>query len=184
MSFLAPLGALFSGGLGTALQVGGGLVGTLSAVGQANYQAQVAKNNANIAKENAQKASDQAQSQQLESDQQTAALLGEQEAIQGGSGLSLGTGSQLRTRRTAQRLGAQDAARIREAGNANIQSFLQQSENFQGEARVARSNMIGSAIGGTLNTLSSISPSLVGGARSVRSANRIDPWRGLRRARA
>lgn len=182
MSFLAPLAGVFSGGLGTALQIGGGVLGTLSSIGQANYQAQVAKNNAMIATENAQKASDQAQAEQLASDQQTAALLGEQEAIQGGSGLSIGTGSQLRTRRTAQRLGRQDAERIREAGNSTIQGYLQQAENFRGEARVAKSNAIMSGIGGALNVASSISPSLISGARSVRSANRIDPWRGLRRA--
>jgi hypothetical protein len=180
MSFLAPLAGALGGGLGTALQVGGGIIGTLGSIGQMNYQAQVAKNNASIAAENAQKASDQAQQEQVLSDQQTVALVGEQEAIQGGSGLNLGSGSQLRTRRTAQRLGRTDAQRIREQGNANIQGFLQQRENFLGEARVAKSNMFGAAIGGALDVAGKLKPSLAGGARSVRSPNRLDPWNGLR----
>lgn len=184
MSFLAPLAGALGGSFGTALQVGGGIVSTLGSIGQMNYQAQVAKNNAQIAAQNAQKASDQAQQEQLASDQETAALLGQQEAIQGGSGLAIGQGSQLRTRRTAQRLGRQDAQRIREQGNVNIQNFLQQAENFRGEASAARSNMFGAAIGGALNTVSSIKPSLVGGARSVRSPNRLDPWYGMRRVGA
>lgn len=174
MAFLAPLGALFTGGgLGTALQVGAGVVSTLGAVGAANYQAQVAKNNAQIAEQNAAQASQQSQQEQLESDQQVAALIGEQEAIQGASGLSIGGASQLRTRRTAQRLGRQDAQRIRDAGVVNIQSFQQQAENFRGEARVQRSNAIGSALGGVFGTLGSVQKSLVGGAKSTRNANRL-----------
>lgn len=190
MSFVAPLFAglgAAGGGLGTALTVGSGLIGTLGSLGQMRYQAQVAQNNAQIADQNAQRASDQAQQEQLQSDQQTAALLGEQEAIQAASGLNLERGSQLRTRRTAARLGRQDANRIREQGNYNIQNYQQQAENFRADAAATKAQMFPTALGGIASTFSSISPSLVGGSKSIRAPNRIgrvDPWAGMRRVTA
>lgn len=156
-------------GLGSLLSAGSSILGTIGAVGAANYQAQVAKNNAVIAEQNAQKASDSSQKDQLASDQQTAALVGEQEAIQGASGLSIGGASQLRTRRTAQRLGRTDAINIREQGNTEIQQFLQQGENFRAEARSQKSAATGALIGGALN----LGSSLIGGSKSVKSPNRI-----------
>lgn len=156
-------------GLGSLLSVGSTVLSTVGAVGAANYQAQVAKNNAVIADQNAQKASDAAQQEQLASDQQTAALVGEQEAIQGASGLSINGASQLRTRRTAQRLGRTDAINIRNQGNTEIQQFLQQGENFRAEARSQKATATGALIGGAFD----IGSSLIGGSKSVRSPNRI-----------
>lgn len=177
MSFIAPLvGALGAGagGIGTALQVGGSILGIASAVGAANYQSQVAKNNAIIAERNAQQASVQAQEEQLQNDQQVAAVIGEQEAEQSASGLT-GT-SQLRTRRSTARLGRQDSINIRLQGNQDIANNLQQAENFRGEARTARSNAIGAVLGGALD----IGSSLIGGSASSRLATRAnwsrDPW--------
>lgn len=183
MGFLAPvLGAFGVGGaaggvgIGTALQVGGSLLGIASAVGAANYQAQVAKNNAQIAEQNAQLSSTQAQEQQQQNDQQVAALVGEQEAIQGASGLT--GASQLRTRRSTQRLGRIDSFNIRAQGDQNIRNARQQAENFRGEAAVAKSNGLASIFSGGLD----IASSLVGGSVSTRGANRIsgnntyDPW--------
>jgi len=177
MAFLAPLAGVFGGGaaagggigLGSIISAGAGLVSTIGAIGSANYQAQVAKNNAKIAEENARNASQASQQEQLANDQQTLALIGEQEAIQGASGLSVTGGSQLRTRRSAQRLGRQDSINIRTEGQSEVRNLLQQAENFRGEARAQKSAAFGSAIGGIFD----IGSSLVGGARSVRSANRI-----------
>jgi hypothetical protein len=201
MGFLAPILPAFLGGtgaaagagaaaggigLGTALQVGGSLLGIASAVGASSYQATVARNNAAIAERNAQLASTQAQEQQQQNDQQVAALIGEQEAIQGASGLT--GASQLRTRRSTARLGRIDSANIRAQGTQNIQNARQQAENFRSEASAARSQGLASIFSGGLD----IASSLVGGASSTRRANRItgssyDPWvlrsgQNLRRA--
>lgn len=177
MAFLAPLAGVFGGGaaaggglgLGSILSAGSSILGTIGAIGSANYQAQVAKNNAKIAEENARNASQASQTEQQQNDQQTLALVGEQEAIQGASGLSVSGGSQLRTRRSAQRLGRQDSINIRTQGQSEVRNLLQQAENFRGEARAQKSAAFGSAIGGIFD----VGASLVGGARSVRSANRI-----------
>jgi len=188
MAFAAPLlGALggagaTAGGLGTALSVGSGILGTVAAFGQANYQAQVAKNNSELAARNAQLASDKAQQEQLTSDQETAALLGQQLAVQSASGLSIDGASQLRTRRSAQRIGRTDARNIREQGNYEIQGFQQQAENFRAEAKAQKGAAIGALIGGGLDIAGSLAgkPSLIGGSSSVRNKNKYDPWKGLR----
>lgn len=175
MAFIPPLlaaagsalGGITASGLGTAFAVGSSILGTVSAVGAANYQAQVAKNNAAIATKNAAIASDQSQQQQVQNDTQTAALVGEQEALQGGSGLS--GPSQMRTKLTANKLGAQDSLNIRTAGDANIQQYAQQSENFKADASAAKAEAAGSLIGGILG----VGSSLVGGAKSTAKANRF-----------
>lgn len=182
MSFLAPLVGAFGGGaasggigLGSILGAASSVIGIMGQVGAANYQAQVAKNNAAIAERNAQLASTQAQEQQQQNDQQVAALIGEQEAIQGASGLT--GASQLRTRRSTARLGNIDSFNIRKQGDQNIQNSMQQAENFRAEARVAESNKMASIFAGGLD----LAGSLIGGATSSRMANRLtptsrDPW--------
>jgi hypothetical protein len=170
-ALIGAFSSITSGGLsaGTLLSAGSGILGTISAVGQANYQSQVAANNAKIAQENARKASDQSQQQQVQADQETAALVGSQEAIQGASGLSVSGASQLRTRRTALRLGRTDAMNIRQQGNSTIQGYLQESANQTAEAKSQKSSIPGIILGGMLDTASS----LVGGSSSVKSPNRI-----------
>ena len=106
------------GGLGTALtvaQVGMGVVGSIvgaASEAEAAQQAQaVAEKNKKIAEENAQRALLVSQEEQFDQDMETLALLGEQEAIQAGSGLRLDSGSFIQTRRAARELGRIDGAR-------------------------------------------------------------------------
>jgi hypothetical protein len=174
MAFIAPaIGALgggsILGGIGTIVSVAGTIAGGIAARNQANYQAAVAKNNSVIAKNNAALASDSAQETQIESDRQTAALVGQQEAIQSASGLSTQSASALRTRRSANILGRQDSINIRREGDYNVQNYLQQSENFKAEASAQKAGAAGSMLGAFLN----VGSSLVSGATSVRSPNRI-----------
>lgn len=190
MGFLAPLGALFgvgggaaAGGLGAAAGIGSGILGVVgtvvsvaaagaqaaSAKAQADYQAKVAQNNAIIAKKNAERSSDASQQQQVQQDMETRAFIGQQEAIQSGSGLSVSGGSQLRTRRSAARLGDVDRNNIREAGNTDIINYLQQSENFTSQASAAKAQGRGAILEGFLNA----SNSLISSASSVRSPGRV-----------
>lgn len=170
MAFLAAIPAAIgsfvgSAGLGSILQLGGALVSGIGALGAANYQAQVAENNAMIAEENAAKASQQAQLQQIQSDREIAALMGQQEAVQSASGLNTTGRSQVLTRRRTARIGRQDAVNIIEAGRTETRNFQQQAASFRGEAQMARRaglfNAIGAGIGGMT--------SLVGGASGSRS---------------
>lgn len=184
MTFLAPLlpalggaGAASAGGIasgilgvvGTAVSVAGSIASAAGAKAQADYQAQVAKNNAVIAKKNAEAASTQAQQQQVSQDDQTRALIGQQEALQAGSGLSVSGASQLRTRRTAAKLGDVDRTNIREEGQTNIMNYLQQSANFTSQASAAKAQGRGAILGGFLDATSS----LISGASSVSNPSRI-----------
>lgn len=196
MTFLAPLapllggvgatGAASAGGIasgilgvvGTVVTVAGSLASAAGAKAQADYQAQVAKNNAVIAKKNAEQASDASQKQQVQQDLETRALIGQQEALQGASGLSVGGASQLRTRRTAAKLGDIDRTNIREEGNTNILNYLQQSENFTSQASAAKAQGRGAVLEGFLNAGSS----LISGASSIRSPERIRGTRSTTRS--
>ncbi len=177
MAFVAPLfagiGSFLGGTGGTLLTAGLGVAGAVaSAAGaraQSSYQAQVAENNAKIAKQNASNASDAAQIQQIEQDNQTRAFIGSQETAQSASGLSLSGGSQLRTRRTAQILGAQDRQSIRDQGQSTIQNYLQQSENFTSEASSARAQGRGALLKGFFDATGS----LISSATSIKNPGSI-----------
>lgn len=192
MAFLAAIPAAISsfvgsagvGTLGTAISVGSSIFGGIAQNNASKYQAAIAENNATIARDNAYKASQTAQEQQIQSDNEISALIGQQEAQQSASGLSTTGRSQVLTRRAAARIGRSDAQNIINAGRAESGNFLQQEADFRGEARQARSTGRNALIGGLLSAGSS----LVGGAQPTRSSlgrsfrSNNDPWRGLRRA--
>lgn len=192
MAFLAAIPAAigsFVGGsglstLGTALSVGSSIFGGIAQNNASKYQAAIAENNATIARDNAYKASQTAQEQQIQSDNEVAALIGQQEATQSASGLSTTGRSQMLTRRAAARIGRSDAQNIINAGRTESGNFLQQEADFRGEAAQARATGKTAMIGGLLNA----GASFVGGAQPTRSTlgrsfrSNNDPWRGLRRA--
>jgi hypothetical protein len=193
MAFLAAIpsaiGSLFggvSGGLGTALSAGSAVLGGLSALGTAQYQSQVAKNNAKIAEENATLAQQAAQAEQLRSDQEIAGLVGQQEAIQSASGLSTSGKSQFLTRRSTARIGRAQAGDIRAQGNMDTRNFLNQASSFRAEAKNARTAGLFGLASGILGA----GTSLFGQGRATTSPYTSafktraprDPWAGLRRA--
>lgn len=191
MAFLAPIaGAVGGGGLsgaasliGTLFSVAGGLMEASAARKAADYQAKVAENNAKIATENANRASQTAQEQQIQSDNEIAAFIGQQEAVQSASGLSTTGRSQLLTRKSAARLGRQDAANIIARGNQETRNFHQQSADFLNEANQARASGRAAATRGVLGAASGL-VSLVGNASPTKNAmyKRYgrDPWAGMR----
>lgn len=186
MAFIAPIIAAAAAGGGTALA--GGTLATSLAVGSAAltglaglqsglYQSEVAKQNARTAQENAERASLAGQREEIRAARETSQLLGQQEAIQGASGLDILGRSAVLTRRAAQRVGREEALDIREAGQGEARGFLQQAANFRGEAKQATAQGIFSAAEGALSAASALSkpgatkrkPSLAGGARSSSS---------------
>ena len=134
MAFAAPLIPLIP----TLLTAGTAVIEAVSAVQSGNYQAAVARNNARIAEENAARMSEAAQREALRSDQDYRALLGEQLAAQGASGLDILGRSAQSARMLTRRTGRQAAMDIINEGEAGARRSLQEAANFRGEGRQAR----------------------------------------------
>lgn len=154
---MAVVGAIF----GAVSAIAGGFM----QMQQAQYQAEIAKMNEKIAKENAKRAIDRSQIEQEENDRQTRVILGEQEAAQAASGLSLTGKTQIRTRRAARQLGRVDALNIRQAGELEAYNYRVDAANFAAAAAAKKMEAQHSLLGGFL----SAAGSLVGGADSLGS---------------
>lgn len=170
MAFIAPLAAAAipaltsTGGMAalTGLTTGVGMVSSLQ---QGNYQAAVSRNNARIAAENAARISEASQRESLRSDQDYRALLGEQLAAQGASGLDLLGRSAVDARRLTMRTGRLAAKDISEEGTGRSRQMLQEAANFRSEGKQAKTQGYISAAGQFLQGASSFGNTLVRGRR-------------------
>lgn len=179
MAFMAAIPAALgsmAGGIGTALSVGGAIMGGVSAMQQAKYQAEVAKNNAKVAQDNANRETTATQQRILQSDNELAALAGEQLATQGASGLSTGGRTQFLTRKQTKTIGRQDALNINEQGTQTSRNYLQQAADFRSEANMAKS----AGRNAMLQSVIGAAGSLVGTSKSTSSTSAMamknDPW--------
>lgn len=134
MAFLPALAPL----LPTLLTAGAAGVSAITSIQNGNYQAAVARNNARLAEENAARESEAAQREAQRSDQDYRALLGEQLAAQGASGLDILGRSQVAARTLTERTGRRAAMDITTEGEAAARRSLQESANFRAEGRQAR----------------------------------------------
>lgn len=123
---------------GTGLTVAGQLHAGRASAQMSTYQSQVAAMNQRIAEDNAERAIQRSQIEQEDTDVQNLALMGEQEAAQGASGLSLGGRSFMLTRRAARELARRDALNVRQAGDIEAHNFRVQGENFRTEGVMRR----------------------------------------------
>lgn len=156
------------------------LVGGITGMMQASYQAKVADANAEIAQQNADRAVAVAAIDAEDSDFQTKALLGEQEVAQGASGVSLSGKSQILTRTSARKLGRRDSLNIIQAGDVERYNYETQKMNFKAEGKAAKMSGIAGLIGGAMSTMGNIASlgsgaSLVGGAQSTASPYKYVP---------
>lgn len=158
------VGSIFSGGLGSVLGAAGSIVSGVAGMAAANYQAKVARMNAEISRDNAQRSIQEAQLRQIEQDNQTRALMGEQLAAQSASGLSLGGRSQMLTRKSAAQLGRKDALNVRYQGEVESTNYENQARGHEASAQMYKSQGINSLIGGFFDAGSSI----IGGAKPSR----------------
>lgn len=166
MAFLAsPIFAAATSIIGTG-------VGVASAIGQGNYQAAVAEQNAKIAQQNAQRATDRAAIEAQENDLLTRGMLGQQMAAMSASGVSTDSPSFLMTRRAARTRGRLDTLNIIQGGQLENYNYLTDATNQRAVAAGARSqgyaNAFGTALGGV--------GSLISTARPTVMASRFDPW--------
>lgn len=121
-----------------ALAGGAALMEGASAIQNGLYQSAVAKNNAAIAEKNAASAGKAAQIEQMRSDREYAAQLGEQTAIQSASGLDLLGKTQVRTRMLTEQMRRAAATDIRRTGETNINQLHQDAANYKAEGRQAK----------------------------------------------
>lgn len=139
-----------------AVGAASGLLSAVTGFAQANYQSQVVDMNADIAKDNARRARERASIQQETNDRQTAALIGEQTALQGAGGLSISGRSAMLTRKSARMLGRLDALNIQQGGAIESYNYLTQSANFKAQAGADRMSGFSSLVGGFLQAGSSL----------------------------
>jgi hypothetical protein len=154
--------------LAAVLSAAGSLVSGISAMQQANYQAAVAKANQVIANQNAVRAIDKGQVDQQSQDTQTLGMLGEQEAAQSASGLSLSGKSQILTRKAARELGRLDALNVRQDAELKAYDFKTQAMNYGAQAQSLKMQGQGNLLASFLNA----GTGLLSSASKIRNANR------------
>lgn len=126
----APIATLF----GTALSVGGAFMGMQSQQAQANYNAQVARNNQTIADQNAAYARQAAAIKEQSARMKYAGLEGSQRAQAASNGFDVNGGSNLDILGSTAALGDLDALTIRANGEREAYGYRTQSSNFAGQA--------------------------------------------------
>lgn len=156
------------------LSAAGTLISGVFGMAQGMYQAKVAQANADIAAENAKRAIERAQIEQIDQDTETLAMLGEQEAAQSASGISITGRSAVRTRATARRLGRRDALNVRQAGEIEAYNYLTDEMNFKAQAKGSQLSAWSSMVGGVLGAASDYT-STMSRAQGVSTASRYVP---------
>jgi hypothetical protein len=177
---IATLGATLAAGAGAALPsigtvatVAGLAGGGISAFGayeggqaraaSANYQAQVAANNAKIAQWNASMEAASGAAKESAQGMKTAASAGTAKAAQGASGIDVNTGSAANVRQAVAKLGALDALTIRSNTARSVYGYEvaatsdeAQSQLLSAEAKQAGEAGDISALGTFLSSASSV----------------------------
>lgn len=146
--------------VGTAFAVGSKIVGGLADFNASRYRAAVADRNAKFAEANAVSATQRSQVEQMEQDQVASVLMGEQQAVQGASGLSIGSRSFALTRKGTGDLARRDALRIRQQGDLEARNYRQEGADYSAGAKLERQG----AIMGLIGTGFDVGATLVSGA--------------------
>lgn len=171
MAFVVPLlGAAIAGGgtaaaggsLLTALSVAGAALTGVSAIQQGQYQAAVAKYNAKQSEQDAAKTMEATQEESKRSDIQYAALLSQQIAEQGASGLDVGSRSFGQARMLTERVRGQQGQDIYNQGTSATGRLLADAANYRAQASQAKTQGYLTAAGAALDAAGSIvKPSLI-----------------------
>ncbi len=173
MAFLsAALGSLSLSTIATGASVAGTLLSGYSAYAAGNYQNKVAVMNAKVAEQNATEARNRSQREAAQQDALTLGMLGEQEAAQSASGLSITGKSQVLTRKAAARLGRIDTLNVIEAGNREAYNYKVDATNQLAQGKLAKASGTSSLLGSFLGA----GASLVGGSQSTKRTGMYDPW--------
>lgn len=170
------LGSAVGAGAGAAAATGASIastvVGGLSAINAANYQAAVAARAAKIAEMNAQRSIEAGQGRAQQYDMEALAAMSDELAAQGASGLSVASPSFVRRRTKQASLLAQDRARIIEDSQLEAKSYREQSAAYRSEAAQAKTLSLFKF----LETGLSLTDTMIGGANltSTLKQKRLD----------
>ena len=166
MGFLMPV-----------MAIAGTLFQGVAALGQGNYQAQVAKNNATLAERNSNVASEQAQIQQMRSDREYAQQRGMFLADAGASGMDPLGGSQRAVLGLIDRNRGEASVDIRRQGEAQSTDFNNKAAFYKGEAGAAKSAGISSLVGSVFKAGGQAFDAFSsGGAGLGPTKRRVYPW--------
>ena len=154
------------------ITAGSALAGGAFAMSQANYQAQVAKNNAAVADYNAARAGVVGGIEAQMKDMEYAQLIGEQTARQAASGVSVSGISQIRSRAAARMYAAADRNTIMENAQMENHNYKVEATNFRADAKAAKASGRAAMVEGVLSAAGSIAgipkvQSLIGRAASA-----------------
>ncbi len=122
----------------------------------ANYQAQVARNNQVIAEQNATYARQAGAAEVEAQGMKTRAVVGQEEAAQGASGIDLTTGSPQEVRRSTSQLGQLDAATLQANAELRARGAEVQASNFGASAALYSQQAKNASSAGTISGFSSL----------------------------
>ncbi len=149
------------------LMAAGTAVGAVQGYSSAQYQAQVAENNAAIMAENARNERAAADQDMMDKDLEAKAQIGAMLSEMGASGLDTNSGSLLLKKNAAYNLATQDRNRLAVKRDVLFKNNAQQQQSFLNEAAAAKS-------AGTMGLLSSflaVPTSYLSGASMVNKYN-------------
>ena len=144
----------------TVIGAVGSLVSANANAQAARYQSQVAERQRQINLLNATRALDAARQEQIQTDQQSAALCGAQVAAQSASGLKLGGRSQILTRKGARELGRLDALNVAAAGDIAAYNYRIAAEDAGKESQFLKQTATNSRLTGWLSAGSTLTGGL------------------------
>lgn len=143
----------FLGPLATVASVAGSLVSGAASASSASYQARIAEMNSQIAAQNAERERERAALEAQKSDMEAKQLLGDQKALQGASGISMDSRSQMLTRKGSQRVARLDALNIAVEGEGNARNLENQSEMYKASAKMYKNQSKFAMFGGVLDAV-------------------------------
>jgi hypothetical protein len=156
---------------GSALSAGVGFIGAQqqasAQAASANYQAQVARNNAVIQQQNAQRAAQTGRAQAQQQDLKNAATYGQVLAAEGASGIDLSTGSPRQVQSSAQQIGRLDTLNIADRAQQQVRGYNINALSDTAQAQLDTMQAQNAQTAGTISGISSI----LGGASSF-----ADKW--------
>lgn len=170
MAFLAAIPAALGGVLGGASGLGaigagvsavGTILGGVAQAGQANYQAEVAKNNAQIAKQNATEATEAGQAQAQAESEKGAQVAGSIIASQAANGIDVNTGSAVDVQQSQREESKLDTNTVMHNAEMSAYGYRTQQTSYLAQAKLDESEAaqapIAAAIGATGSFLSNAS---------------------------
>lgn len=149
--------------VGSVLQAGTSVMGGFQQRDMANYQAAVARNNAEIAKRNAVYAEQQGARREQEEIFKVRDQLGAAKAAQGASGLAVGVGSGADVAGSISGMGLLSISNVRDAAAREAYGYRVQADNFENEAKLARTQGRNAVTSGFIGAATS----LIGSATRV-----------------